>query len=270
MGATRRIRIALVGLTAAATVAGLTSCGGDATHRTAATPAVHVVGNDPADRPAHIQTLAVALPAAVSTVSMLSPSQAVIAAVEQRIAVYGSPGGSVVRHLTAWTPFGSLRRVLVTARYGDRWLQIELPARPNGSRGWIRRSSVRLMTTPMRIVVSRKHRTLTLLRAGTAVARYPVAVGASATPTPTGLFYVTDKLVTGAPSGAYGPYALGLSGYSNVLYSFAGGDGVVGIHGTNADWSVGKAVTHGCIRLHNRDIPKLYRAIWAGTPVVIH
>src|SRR5436305_1207162 len=89
------------------------------------------------------------------------------------------------------------------------------------------------------------------------------------TPSPTGLFYVTDHIATGQPGGAYGPYALGLSGFSNVLFSFAGSDGVVGIHGTNETSSVGHAVTHGCIRLYNRDITKLYSKVWIGTPVVV-
>ena len=99
--------------------------------------------------------------------------------------------------------------------------------------------------------------------------KFPVAVGKPTTPSPTGLFYVTDRINTGQPGGAYGPYALGLSGFSNVLFSFSGGDGEVGIHGTNTPSSVGHAVTHGCIRLYNRDITKLYSKIWIGTPVVV-
>ena len=112
-------------------------------------------------------------------------------------------------------------------------------------------------------------RTLTLYRRGVFVMKFPVAVGKASTPSPTGLFYVTDKIATGQPGGAYGPYALGLSGFSNVLFTFGGGDGEVGIHGTNETSSVGHPVTHGCIRLYNRDITKLYSKIWIGTPVVV-
>ena len=52
-------------------------------------------------------------------------------------------------------------------------------------------------------------------------------------PTPIGVFYTKELLQPPNPNTAYGAYAYGLSGYSNVLTDFAGGDGVVGIHGTN-------------------------------------
>ncbi len=45
---------------------------------------------------------------------------------------------------------------------------------------------------------------------------------------------------------------------------------MVGIHGTNEDYSVGKAITHGCIRLHNKDIVKVCDMVPAGSPVIIH
>ena len=71
------------------------------------------------------------------------------------------------------------------------------------------------------------------------------------------------------PRTIYGPYAYGLSGFSNQLTSFAGGDGVIGIHGTNAPWTVGQNLSHGCIRMLNRDIEKLVPLLPLGTPVRI-
>jgi lipoprotein-anchoring transpeptidase ErfK/SrfK len=121
----------------------------------------------------------------------------------------------------------------------------------------------------MRVVVDRRAHTLTLLRAGVPVRQFTVAVGTSSTPTPAGLFFVSDRLPTLDPTGPFGPYALGLSGYSNVLTSFDGGDGVIGIHGTNADWSVGHAASHGCVRMHNSEVGLLYRQVALGTPVLV-
>jgi lipoprotein-anchoring transpeptidase ErfK/SrfK len=60
-----------------------------------------------------------------------------------------------------------------------------------------------------------------------------------------------------------------LSGYSNVLTDFAGGDGVVGIHGTNDPSTIGKDVSHGCIRMTNENITKLAKSLPLGVPVVI-
>ena len=80
---------------------------------------------------------------------------------------------------------------------------------------------------------------------------------------------MTDKLDTQAPSGPYGRYAIGLSGRSEVLTEFAGGDGQIGIHGTNDPSSIGKRVSSGCIRLRNEDIEKLAALLPLGVPVII-
>lgn len=183
--------------------------------------------------------------------------------------VYATPNGRVLRYLSKRTPLGSPRTLLVTGQRGG-WLQVELPIRPNGTRAWIPASSVTMTSTPMQLVVDRRARTLTLMRGPVAVRRFAVSVGTTATPTPRGVFYVTDSIDTLNPSGPYGPWALGLSGYSNVLTSFDGGDGVVGIHGTNADWTVGHPESHGCVRMHNRDISWLARQVPLGTPVVVN
>jgi lipoprotein-anchoring transpeptidase ErfK/SrfK len=54
-----------------------------------------------------------------------------------------------------------------------------------------------------------------------------------------------------------------------VLKRFAGGDGQVGIHGTNQPWLIGQSVSHGCIRVNNASIRRLARVLPLGTPVVI-
>ena len=205
----------------------------------------------------------------VLTTSLLSPSSATIATSNHRIAVMRAPGGPAAWHLSARTELGAVRTFLVTAQRSDGWLQVQVPVRPNGTRGWVKATSVTTSVTPMRIVVDRHAKTLTLLRAGAPVAHYSVAVGTSSTPTPAGLFFISDRLPTLDAPGPFGPYALGLSGYSNVLTSFDGGDGVIGIHGTNADWSVGHAASHGCVRMHNSEITALYKQVALGTPVLV-
>ena len=112
-------------------------------------------------------------------------------------------------------------------------------------------------------------RTLTLYDAGQVVLTTPVAVGSPEAPTPTGTFSVTDKLQTPNAGGAYGPYAFGLSGRSEVLTEFAGGDGQIGIHGTNDPASIGNNVSHGCIRVPNDVIEHLEQILPLGTPVVV-
>ena len=95
--------------------------------------------------------------------------------------------------------------------------------------------------------------------------RAPVGVGAPATPTPRGRFYIRERLR--GTGGAYGPWAFGTSAYS-TLSEWPGG-GVVGIHGTNQPGLLPGRPSHGCIRVRNRDIRRLARLMPIGTPVRI-
>jgi lipoprotein-anchoring transpeptidase ErfK/SrfK len=97
-----------------------------------------------------------------------------------------------------------------------------------------------------------------------------VAVAAANTPTPGGLYYTTELIAPPDPNGPYGPYAYGLSGFSNVYQSFAGGPGQLGLHGTNQAWSIGQSVSHGCIRLRNQDITRLAKLLPLGVPVLVY
>jgi lipoprotein-anchoring transpeptidase ErfK/SrfK len=96
-------------------------------------------------------------------------------------------------------------------------------------------------------------------------------VGRGQTPTPGGLYYIKELLRPPDPTTVYGPYAYGLSGFSNVLTSFAGGEGVVGIHGNNDPTVLGQDVSAGCIRMGNPEITRLVEQIGLplGVPVEI-
>jgi lipoprotein-anchoring transpeptidase ErfK/SrfK len=119
-----------------------------------------------------------------------------------------------------------------------------------------------------RVVVDVRAKRLTLYRAGRPVLRTTVAVGSPQTPTPLGHYYVDQRLVPTDPSGPYGPAAIGISAYSNVLTGWTQG-GPIAIHGTNEPWSIGHAVSNGCIRVHNDVLRRLFKVTPAGTPVVI-
>ena len=115
--------------------------------------------------------------------------------------------------------------------------------------------------------ISRAKR-LTLFRNGSRVLRTTVAVGSPATPTPTGRYYVNQRLIPSDPSGPFGPAAIGISAYSTVLTGWTQG-GPIAIHGTNEPWSIGHAVSNGCIRVRNDVLRRLFKVTPAGTPVVI-
>ena len=153
---------------------------------------------------------------------------------------------------------------------GERWLEVLLPIRPNGSRGWIRADVTRLSTTTLRIVINLSARRLTLYRSNAVVLRAPIAIGQAGTPTPTGrLFALAEMIRTGTPQGFLGPIVFPLTGYSETLNEFAGGNGRVAIHGTSLPELIGTRASHGCIRMRNADVVHLSRLARPGTPVNI-
>ena len=150
------------------------------------------------------------------------------------------------------------------------WYQVALRDRPNGSTGWVPKDSVEVTKTPFRIFVDLKGRTLRVEKDGTGVFTTTIAIGTEENPTPVNGTYVTELIQNTEPEGAYGPYAFGLAMHSDTLSEFGGGDGQVGIHGTNRPDLIGQAVSHGCVRLSNDDIQELVDLqLPLGVPVFI-
>jgi hypothetical protein len=145
------------------------------------------------------------------------------------------------------------------------WYRISLPGRPNGTSGWVRAEALELRPMRRAIVIDRSARVLTLRDGKRVVLRTRVAVGAAGMETPLGTFYVTRKFKPTAP--VFGAYALETSAYSK-LSEWPGG-GIVGIHGTNQPRLLGRAVSHGCVRVENSAILRLRRLAPVGTPIRI-
>lgn len=150
-----------------------------------------------------------------------------------------------------------------------RWIEVYLPIRPNGSTGWIQLDAVKLHANPFRLSIDSAGFTLTLFKNDQLVLSTPIGIGTGDTPTPVGQFFVIELLKPPSPDGPYGPFAFGLSGFSETLTSFGDGAGVIGIHGTNDPGSIGTNASHGCIRVANDVITELAQVLPLGTPVVI-
>lgn len=105
------------------------------------------------------------------------------------------------------------------------------------------------------ITVNINARRLHLIKNGKWFKSYPIAVGKILTKTPTGTYRIINKQVN--PGGPFGVRWMGLNrkGY--------------GIHGTNNPSSIGKAVSHGCIRMYNKDVIELFNLVSVGTKVTI-
>ncbi|MEM8925783.1 MAG: L,D-transpeptidase [Actinomycetota bacterium] len=179
-----------------------------------------------------------------------------------------SPGAEPVAVLRHPTERGAPLVFQVLRIEGDR-AEVLLPVRPNGTSGWVRLDQVALAENPYRIEIVTGDHVLRLWREGRLELEAPVAIGTGATPTPIGDFYLTELVRPPDPAGPYGTHAYGLSGYSETLSEFNGGDGVIGLHGTNDPSSLGGDVSHGCVRLANDTIDRLAAVLPLGTPVVI-
>lgn len=105
------------------------------------------------------------------------------------------------------------------------------------------------------IVVSLKRKKLSLMRDNKEIKKYNIAIGKKETSTSPGYFTIINKVPD--PGGVFGAFWMGLS---KPHY---------GIHGTNNPASIGKAVTLGCIRMHNKDILELSKMVTVGTSVII-
>ncbi len=163
---------------------------------------------------------------------------------------------------------GSLGLLVVGESAG--WWKVLLPVRPNGTVGWVEASTANARLVRERIVVDLAANSLTLLVNGKVARTESVATGTSGTPTPDGLFFVKSIVPQANPAGGRGPFVLVLSAFSNVLNSFDGGQGAVGIHGTSAPGKLGQDISHGCVRTRNDTIVYFAKNLRTGTPVEIH
>jgi hypothetical protein len=152
---------------------------------------------------------------------------------------------------------------------GRVWLQIRVPRRPNGSTGWVPRAAMRrLRTLTTSLEIDKRTLKAHLFKDGIKIWSSRVGIGAPGTPTPSGRFWIRERLDNLGGSAAYGPLAFGTSNYSR-LSDWPGG-GVVGIHGTNQPSLIPGRPSHGCVRVPNRKILELDQLMPVGTPVWIH
>jgi lipoprotein-anchoring transpeptidase ErfK/SrfK len=119
-------------------------------------------------------------------------------------------------------------------------------------------------------------RQLALYRGTTLLRTYPVAVGREGWQTPTGTFEVLEKIADPAWMNPFTRRVIAGGSVENPLGRhwlgfWTDGENWVGMHGTPNPESVGRAASHGCIRLHNEDIRELFTLVGVGTPVrVVH
>jgi lipoprotein-anchoring transpeptidase ErfK/SrfK len=195
------------------------------------------------------------------------------AVVRSRATVMRRPGGPVLArfgrlNLNGVPTVFAIRGATLNTNCRPSKYLVQIPKRPNGATGWVPVDQVNVARVSTRIVVDLSQKRVTLYRGGRRILSTPAAIGAPATPTPVGSFYVNQRLIPVDRTGPFGPGAVGISAFSDVLTGWTQG-GPIAIHGTNAPWSIGKAVSNGCIRIPNAMLRRVFAQALNGTPVWI-
>lgn len=156
----------------------------------------------------------------------------------------------------------------VVEQQGD-WIKVLIPVRPNHTVGWVRASEVALTTTDFRFELDLSRFHLTVFKGAEVFLETDVVIGRDNTPTPTGRFYMLEKIKQNDPNGVYGTWILATNGYSETLDTFNGGLPVIAFHGTNQPQLIGTKASNGCVRMPNDVADRLAEAVPAGTPIDI-
>lgn len=196
------------------------------------------------------------------------------ATARNQLAVYAAPdpAAATVATFRDHNEFGDPQtfRVLEEGRgpRGGVWYHVLLPIQPNGASGWVRMRDVTIAGQDQRLLVDLSKRTMWRFDRGVEVGRWPVAIGASTTPTPTGASYVWTVWMPATGSDEdYGAGVLGMASMSPTLSEWRGGLPRIAIHGATRPSDLGRAVSHGCIRMLDDDLRPLLASVPLGTPV---
>ena len=192
-----------------------------------------------------------------------------VALVQHPTTMRSAPGGGrTIAKVTTHTSFGSSQTFWVVKLSGA-WLGVISNLAGNNRVGWVPASAVSLSRVNWKLEADLAARQITVLHNGKAVERYSIAVGAPDAPTPTGRFAVTDRLLTGDPSGPYGCCILALSAQApHAIQDWSGGNRIA-VHSTPETDSIGLPVSHGCMRLSLPHGRWLLSHIPLGTPAIV-
>lgn len=196
--------------------------------------------------------------------------QALVAYSQRPLDIYEEPGAAEPKAtVEPTTIMGTVTVLVVVTEPNDGWVEVMLPMRPNGSTGWARTDGLSFYIADSKIVVELGARRLTYFVDGVEVLTTEVGVGSVHNQTPVGEFFVTDSVTLSNPNSPWGPHALGISARSDTITQFNGGDGIIGIHGTNNPGSIGGNISLGCVRLPNEMITALHDMVPIGTRVEV-
>jgi lipoprotein-anchoring transpeptidase ErfK/SrfK len=201
-----------------------------------------------------------------------SPERHLLVRIERGLAITARPGGGrVVGTMPAGSRYYGIPTVAWVrdvSRDGRHGL-VDVPYVARRASGWIRLRGLEQTWTRVSVEADLSEHRITVHRGDHVLFRAPAATGAPWSPTPTGRYFVTDR-VPFPNGGVLGTFAFGISGIQpNLPAGWSGGDQLA-IHGTNAPSSIGRSSSAGCLRVSESVLTRLRRVLRLGTPVVVH
>lgn len=148
-----------------------------------------------------------------------------------------------------------------------RWGRVEIPYAWPRRHGWIALGGLARRITRVEVHIDLSERRITVEKFGRVRFGMPTAVGAPGTSTPTGEYFVTDRIAFAG--GTYGTFAFGISGVQPRLPSGWSGGDQLAIHGTSDPSSIGRPASAGCLRVSERALDRLRPLLRPGTPVIV-
>lgn len=239
----------------------------------------------PTMKPVHLTRTRLFLLAALAALALLAPAVAEAASTPDRFEgvtvkryLMGRVKPSIrargAAHLWTNTGFSNRRAVYPVLRHqvmedGSEWVQVRALRNRTQVKVWIPRWATRRVWIDYKIKIDISSRLTTVYRAGKVARRFRVVVGTPSTPTPTGSWYVVDRMHL-YNEWSQGRWALATSAFSRVLKRFDGGQGQIALHARGTLGApVGTAASHGCVRFNNGDIAWMASHIPNGTTIQI-
>ena len=193
------------------------------------------------------------------------------------IPVYDSPNGTRLAFPDGDVWSYTFRRNRLVASVlqgtrGDEWVEVALPVRPNGARGWVRAENFTWSTVSHHVLIDVSDRSVTLYEGDSVIASTRAIVGKPGTPTPAVRGFLVEKLPNHSQQNGsivLGNWILMLSFFSEALNSFGGGLPRIALHGTHIPERVGEALSNGCIRIPNDIVETIAERAPLGTVVDI-
>jgi lipoprotein-anchoring transpeptidase ErfK/SrfK len=211
------------------------------------------LGRGTGTRRARGETLLVRVPHSMSVRARPDADAAVIGTLPSGSKYYGVP-------MTA---------ALEATSDDERWGLVEIPYVWPRRDGWISLRDLRRSSTHVEVEVDLSTHRISVTKFGRRLFGLRAATGATASPTPPGAYFITDRIPFSAGS-SLGSFAFGISGIQPNLPPGWSGGNQLAIHGTNDPSSIGRSASAGCLRVSESALERLKPLLQLGTPVIVH